>query len=53
MEEKLKNYKNYITWKDKKGNFNTQCNRASLEDGVSLTIPTFDLSKVALARERE
>ena len=49
----IKNYKNYITWKDKKGNFNTQCNRASLEDGVSLTIPPFDLSKVALARERE
>ena len=49
----IKSYKNYITWKDNKGNFNTQCNRASLEDGVSLTIPTFDLSKVALARERE
>ena len=44
---KIKKFKNYITWKDKKGNFNTECNRASLLDGIALTIPTNDLTKVA------
>ena len=47
MERKLKRFKNYITWKDKKGNFNTECNRASLDNGIALTIPTTDLTKVA------
>ena len=45
---KFKAYRNYITWKDKKGNYNTECNRASLENGIALTIPTSDLTKVAL-----
>ena len=44
---KIKKFKNYITWKDKKGNFNTECNRASLDNGIALTIPTTDLTKVA------
>ena len=47
MERKIKRFKNYITWKDKKGNFNTECNRASLDNGIALTIPTTDLTKVA------
>lgn len=37
----------YYTWKDNKGNINTQCNRASDENGCSLTIPTIPgLTKV-------
>ena len=37
----------YYTWKDNKGNINTQCNRASDENGCSLTIPTISgLTKV-------
>lgn len=44
----VKRFKNYITWRDKKGNFNTECNRASLENDISLTIPTHDLTKVAI-----
>ena len=44
---KIKRFKNYITWKDKKGNFNTECNRASLVDDLLLTIPTNPLTKVA------
>lgn len=47
---KVKRYKNYITWKDKKGKFNTECNRASLENDVALTIPTFSLTKVAIEK---
>ena len=48
----IKKYKNYITWKNKQGEFNTECNRASWENGISLTIPTNSLTKVA-TRERE
>lgn len=44
----LKRYENYITWKDKKGNFNTECNSASLPNGVSLTIPTGNTPKVVV-----
>ena len=46
-ENTTKRYKNYITWRNKKGEFNTECNRASLEDDISLTIPTCDITKVA------
>lgn len=42
----IKRYENYITWKDKQGNFNTECNRASLPDDLCLTIPTNALTKV-------
>ena len=44
----VKRFKNYISWRDKKGNFNTECNRTSLENDLSLTIPTNDLTKVAI-----
>lgn len=47
---KIKRFRNYITWKNKQGHFNTECNRASLEDDLCLTIPTNDMTKVALAR---
>lgn len=51
---KFKRYKNYITWKNKQGHFNTECNRASLENDLCLTIPTTDMTKVACnERERE
>lgn len=33
-------YGTYYTWKDNKGNYNTQCNRACDINGYSLTIPT-------------
>lgn len=42
----IKRYENYITWKDKQGNFNTECNRASLPNDLCLTIPTNALTKV-------
>lgn len=45
----IKRYKNYITWRNKGGVFNTECNRASLEDDLALTIPTKDQTKVALS----
>lgn len=48
-ENTTKRYKNYITWRNKKGEFNTECNRASLEDDLALTIPTKDQTKVALS----
>ena len=51
---KIKRFKNYITWKNKQGHFNTECNRASLETDLCLTIPTTDMTKVACnERERE
>lgn len=45
--KKIKRYKNYITWRNKQGHFNTECNRASLPEDLSLTIPTNALTKVA------
>ena len=48
-ESTTKRYKNYITWRNKKGEFNTECNRASLEDDLALAIPTKDQTKVALS----
>ena len=51
---KIKRFKNYITWKNKQGHFNTECNRASLETDLCLTLPTTDMTKVACnERERE
>ena len=46
---KIKRFKNYITWQDNQGNFNTECNRASLlnENDVALTIPTNNITKCA------
>ena len=44
----LKRYKNYVSWKNNNGEFNTECNRASLEHDLSLTIPTSDITKVML-----
>lgn len=46
-DEELKRYENYITRKNKQGEFNTQCNRAMLENDLSLTIPTGNTPKVA------
>ena len=46
-EKDTKRYKNYVTWRNKKGEFNTECNRASLEDDLALTIPTANQTKVA------
>lgn len=46
-DEEFKQYENYITRKNKKGEFNTQCNRAMLENDLSLTIPTGNTPKVA------
>ena len=45
-DEEFKRYENYITWKNKQGEFNTQCNRAMLENDLSLTIPTGNTPKV-------
>lgn len=50
-KDDTKRYKNYVTWRNKKGEFNTECNRASLEDDLALTIPTKDQTKVALSGE--
>ena len=43
----IKRYKNYISWKNNSGEFNTECNRASLESDLALTLPTTDMTKVA------
>ena len=48
----VKNYDNYITWKNKQGEFNTQCNRACKENKVSLTVPTGNTPNVALSNLR-
>ena len=50
-KDDTKRYKNYVTWRNKKGEFNTECNRASLEDDLALTIPTKDQTKVELSGE--
>jgi len=47
----VKNYKNYISWKNKQGKFNTQCNRAMKQNGVSLTIPTSNIPNVIIDME--
>ena len=47
IKDDTKRYKNSLTWKNKKGEFNTQCNRAMLENDLSLTIPTGNTPKVA------
>lgn len=48
-KDEFKEYKSYITWKDNQGNYNTQCNRASKEDEVGLTVATIPgLSKVLI-----
>lgn len=41
-------YKNYVSWKNKKGEYNTQCNRASLvnENDNALTISTDNIPKI-------
>ena len=50
----VKRYKNYVTWKDKQGNFNTECNRASMPNDLSLTLATANVGKVIdNVRERE
>lgn len=46
----MKRFKNYITWRNKKGEYNTECNRASLETDLALTIPTMNITKVAESR---
>ena len=46
-DKEFQRYENYITRKNKKGEFNTQCNRAMLENDLSLTIPTGNTPKVA------
>lgn len=42
----VKRYKNYVTWKDKQGNLNTQCNRASLPNDLALTVACANAGKV-------
>ena len=54
MKMETKRYKNYITWRNNKGEFNTECNRASLPSDLALTIATANVGKVVVnARERE
>lgn len=45
-DEQFKRYENYLTRRNEEGEFNTQCNRAMLENGLSLTIPTGNTPKV-------
>lgn len=45
---KIIEYGSYYTWSDKKGNYNTQCNRASKEEGCALTIACAETGKVAI-----
>lgn len=46
-------YGTYMTWPNKKGELNTQCNRASLENGNALTIATTQPGNVLLKNHQE
>lgn len=50
-EESTKKYRNYITWRNKKGKFNTESNRAMFENGLALTLTTKEQAKVMLGDE--
>lgn len=50
-EESTKKYRNYITWRNKKGKFNTESNRAMFENGLALTLATKEQAKVMLGDE--
>lgn len=49
----LKRYKNYVTWKNKSGEFNTECHRASLPTDLAPTIATMNMAKVAVTDEED
>lgn len=49
----LKRYKNYVTWQNRGGEFNTECNRASLVTDLAPTIATVDLAKAAIIDEED
>lgn len=49
----LKRYKNYVTWQNKKGQFNTECHRASLIGDLAPTLATNDMAKVILEKEEK
>ena len=42
---------NYITWRNNKGKFNTESNRAMFENGLALTLATKEQAKVMLGDE--
>lgn len=46
QSNELIKYGSYYTWKDKKGNYNTQCNRAANENECALTIACAETGKV-------
>ena len=50
-EESTKKYRNYITWRNNKGKFNTESNRAMFENGLALTLTTKEQAKVMLGDE--
>ena len=50
-EESTKKYRNYITWRNNKGKFNTESNRAMFENGLALTLATKEQAKVMLGDE--
>ena len=50
-EESTKKYRNYITWRNKKGKFNTESNRAMFENGLALTLATKEQANVMLGDE--
>ena len=50
-EESTKKYRNYITWRNKKGKFKTESNRAMFENGLALTLATKEQAKVMLGDE--
>lgn len=50
-DESTKKYRNYITWRNKKGKFNTESNRAMFENGLALTLATKEQAKVMLGDE--
>lgn len=46
QSNELIKYGSYYTWKDNKGNYNTQCNRAANENECALTIACAETGKV-------
>ena len=50
-EANTKKYRNYITWRNKKGKFNTESNRAMFENELALTLTTKEQAKAMLGDE--
>jgi DNA (cytosine-5)-methyltransferase 1 len=51
MDDNFVKMGNYYTWPDNQGNIKTQCNRASKEDSIALTVATGNTPKVLIPED--